>query len=324
MINRFQAACTWAVCSALTACAVDAAAQRATIGTPRVTAVYVSAVERNGVPVTGLTARDFVLKEGGEVREIVRVEPATAPIHVAMIVDDSGTGIFRSSVADFVDRLLGRAQFSIKRVVAQVQTLVDYTTDIDQLRKAVLSLKAMSETPDGGQVVEGIFEASKELQARDAARPVIVVLTDTDAEYSSLPAKLVLEQLRRSGTLLYVVGVVRLPVLRTSPNSTANAGPALPGAQSAVERPSDLIDRQIDINQVLGDGPKQTGGRRVEITGGAGPPPVLQAIAEELNHQYLITYIVPAGEKPSQKLSVSSQRRGVSVRAPQQTGSAGN
>ncbi len=37
----------------------------------------------------------------------------------------------------------------------------------------------------------------------------------------------------------------------------------------------------------------------------------------------MITYLVPAGEKLNQKLSVSTKRRGVTVRAPQRA-SRGN
>ena len=67
---------------------------------------------------------------------------------------------------------------------------------------------------------------------------------------------------------------------------------------------------------MLGDGPKQTGGRRVEIGGLGGTIPEVQGVAVQLKQQYFITYLVPAGEKLNQKLNVSSRRRGVTVRAP--------
>ncbi len=290
--------------------AIEPSAQRGSLGVPHVSVVYVSAVDRNGAPVTDLAAADFVLKEGRDVREIVKVERATAPMHIAMIVDDSGTGIFRYGVANFVNHLLGRAQFAIRRVVAQVQGLVDYTADVGRLRNAVLSLGVMPATPKGGQIVEAVFESAKELQRRDAERPVIIVLTDTDAEYSSLPAQHVLDELQQSGAVLYVISIVRRP-------AWTSAGP---GVAPAADKPSDLLERQVDVNRVLGDGPKQSGGRRAEITGLAGPIPELQEIAEELTRQYLITYIVPAGEKPNQKITVSTRRRGVSVRAPSRAG----
>jgi VWFA-related protein len=297
-----------AVCSISVMRAEEPAAQRGSLTIPRVNVVYVSAGDRNGVPATDLTASDFVLKEGGDIREIVKVQRATAPMHIALIIDDSGTGIFRFAVANFVDQLLGKAQFAIKRVVGQVQTIVDYTGDLERLRQAVGSLKVMTETPKGGQVVEGIFEASKELQRRAVDRPVIVVFTDTTEEYSTLPAAHVLSQLQESGAVLYVISIARM------------AQGTLPNSGVVPDKPSDLLDKQVDINQVLGDGPKQSGGRRAEIIGTAGSIPVLQQIGEELNHQYVITYIVPAGEKPNQKLNITTKRKGIIVRAPSRSG----
>jgi hypothetical protein len=287
----------------------ETSAQQATSAVPHVRTVHVSAVDRKEAPVTDLVPADFVLREGGDIREILKVEPATSPLHIAIIVDDSGTGIFRAPVANFVNQLLGRAQFAIKHVIGQAVRLVDYTSDVERLRDAVLKLGVRAETPEGGRVVEAVFDSAKEL--RDFERPVIVVLTDTHAEYSSLPAQHVLDELQRSGAILHVMAVTRLAQLNPS------------SVPLAKDKPSDLLEHQLDINRVLGDGPKQTGGRRVEIGGLGGTIPELQAVALQLRHQYLVTYLVPAGEKLNQKLSVSSKRRGISLRAPSR-GARGN
>lgn len=282
--------------------ATTPSAQRGSQAIPQVRTVYVSAVDPREAPVTGLTASDFVLKEGGDIREILKVEPATTPMHIAIVVDDSGTGLFRAPVANFVNHLLGRAQFAMRHVIGQALKLVDYTSDIKMLRDAVLRLGVRAETPEGGQVVEAIFDLAKEM--RQFERPVIIVLTDTYAANSSLRSQHVLDELQRSGALLYVMAIVRRPAL--NPTSTP----------AAADKPSDLLENQLDINRVLGDGPKQSGGRRAEIGGLGGTISQLQEVAEELKQQYLITYLVPAGAKLNQKMSVSAKRRGVTVRAP--------
>ncbi|MEO5739806.1 MAG: hypothetical protein ABIS29_04335 [Vicinamibacterales bacterium] len=292
--------------TALMVLTADASAQRGTLAVPHVRTVHVTAVDRKEAPVIDLAVTDFVLKEGGDIREILRIEPATTPLHIAIIVDDSGTGLFRVPVANFVNQLLGRAQFAIKHVIGQAVRLVDYTSDVERLREAILRLGVRAETPDGGRVVEAVFDVAKEV--RDFDRPVIIVLTDSHAEYSSLPAHHVLEELQRSGAMLHVISVTRLAQLNPS------------SVPLAKDKPADLLDHQIDINRVLGDGPKQTGGRRVEIGGLGGTIPELQAVAGQLKHEYLITYLVPAGEKLNQKLSVSAGRRGVTVRAPSRGG----
>jgi hypothetical protein len=43
---------------------------------------------------------------------------------------------------------------------------------------------------------------------------------------------------------------------------------------------------------------------------------MLGNIADELLHQYEITYTLPAGQKPDDKLEVKSKRKDVTVRAP--------
>ena len=300
---KLLSACSLCLAFALTA---ETAAQRGSLAVPLVRTVYVSAVDRKQVPVAALLPADFVVKEGGRIREIIKVEPATARMRIALIVDDSGTGIFRVPIANFINQLLGRAEFAIKHVIAQAVRLVDYTADVERLHDAVMKLGVRAETPDGGRVVEAVFDTSKELHGVE--RPVIIVLTDTHAEYSSLPAHHVMDELQQSGALLHVIAVARLATLNAS------------SVPLAKDKPSDLLENQLDINRVLGDGPKLSGGRRIEIGGLGGSIPELQAIATELRSQYRITYLVPAGEKLNQKLSVSSSRRDVTVRAPSRGG----
>src|SRR4029453_11841355 len=78
--------------------------------------VFVSVLDKSGAPVTDLAADDFIIKEGGKDREIVGASMSTAPLRIAVVVDDNGTGIFRYAVAKFVERLQGRAEFGLSTV----------------------------------------------------------------------------------------------------------------------------------------------------------------------------------------------------------------
>jgi hypothetical protein len=51
--------------------------------------MYVSAVDQKGEPVEGLGQNDFVVREDGVQREVLRVTRATEPIDIAILVDDS-------------------------------------------------------------------------------------------------------------------------------------------------------------------------------------------------------------------------------------------
>ncbi len=75
------------------------------------------------------------------------------------------------------------------------------------------------------------------------------------------------------------------------------------------------VDQQ-NRNAVLGEGPKQSGGRRQELTVATGLSKALEAVADDLLNQYALVYAGATDAKPSRKLSVSVKRRGVTIRAP--------
>ena len=261
--------------------------------------VYVS-VLKGGTPVTDLSADDFVVKEGGKDREIVGAGMTTIPLRIALVVDDNGTGIFRYGVAKFIERLQGRAEFALSTVQGQHQKLVDYTGDLERLSLALGLLTARPATNDGGQLLEGIFETAKDFQKRRTARPIIVVLTVGGEEHSTLPAHHVLEELEKSGAALNVIAI----------NSSTIR------AMATVSKPSALLESNLNLSEVLGDGPKQSGGKREEIVASAGLGPGLQELAEALRNQYAVSFSRPDRPKDNEKLSISVKRSGLTVRAP--------
>jgi VWFA-related protein len=262
--------------------------------------VYVTAFDKAGAPVLDLAAADITVKENGKEQAVVSFAPATGPLQIAILVDDNGTGLFRVGVARFIEALLGRAEFSISTVTGQTLKLVDYTSNAQSLSEAVGRLNARPSTNDGGQLLDGISESAVELHKREARRPVIVALTVGGQEHSTLPAHHVLDNLRKSGASLHVFTVVN-NTLRSQPTDSSAAG---------------LLGENMNLSEVLGDGPKQSGGLRDEIVAAATALTGLQQLAEGLKRQYIVEYTLPAGVRPSDKLSVSVKRKGVTLRAP--------
>jgi len=263
-------------------------------------AVYVSVLDRNDVPVTDLGPNDFVVKEGGKTRDVVEAGMANVPLRIALLVDDNGTGIFRYGVVKFIERLQGRAEFALSTVNGQNQKLVDYTADVNLLTAAIGQLTARPGTNDGGQLLEGIFETAKDFQKRPTRRPVIVVLTVGGEEHSTLPAHHVLEELLKSGAALHVFAI--------------NSAAIRPTA--AVSRPGALLEENMNLSEVLGDGPKQSGGKREEIVAAPGVVVGLQQLAEALRSQYAVSFSRSDPPKSGDKISVSVKRSGLTVRAP--------
>lgn len=274
LIVVLLAASTMTLTSRATA-TVDTAPARAEVTRK----VYISATDGKGAPVTDLTAAEITVKEGGKDRAVASLEPAVAPMQVAILVDDAGTGAFQGAVAQFLQKSIGHGQFSISLLSPQAAKVVDFTEDVDALKNALGRLGARGRLqPDGDQLPEAIADAAKTLQRRKAERPVILALTIAGGQLHSVEPENVLTTLRLSGASLNVVFVT--------------------GA---------------DLGKVLGDGPKQSGGRIEEAGTGPAIAPAAVRIADALQHQYLLTYTLPDGVKMSDRISVTTSRKGLSL-----------
>jgi len=244
--------------------------------------IYISATDGSGTPVTDLTAADISIKEGGKDRPVESLKPATGPMHVALLVDDAGTGAFQAATAQFLERTLAGGQFSITLLNPQASMLVDYTNDPAALREALGRLgKRGRMEADGDQMLDAIERAAKGLQQRKAERAVVVAMTLTGGKPQSIEPKNVLDSVRDSGTMLNVVHLL--------------------GA---------------DLGMVMGDGPKQSGGRIEQAGTGNGIVPAAIKIAESLQTQYVLTYKVPDGTPLSDRLAVATSRKGIKLTAP--------
>ncbi len=244
--------------------------------------VYISAVDSTGAPVTDLRATDIAVKEGGKDRLVASLQPAVAPMQVAILVEDGGLGAFQSGVAQFLQRAFGHGQFSITLLTPQASMIVDFTEDADALRNALgrLGLRGRVQT-DGDQMLDAIARAAKSLQQRKAERPIILALTVAGGQPQSIEPRDVLTAVRSSGAGLNVVFVT--------------------GAE---------------LGMVLGDGPKQSGGRIEQAGTGPAVASALVRIADVLQRQYLLTYTLPDGVDANERLNVTSSRKGITLTAP--------
>ena len=79
---------------------------------------------------------------------------------------------------------------------------------------------------------------------------------------------------------------------------------------------TERADTAVNLNFVLVDGSRDSGGHHQEspLTSAV---PALERLANEINHQYEITYAQTEGVTPGDRLRVSTTRKNVTVRAPQ-------
>jgi VWFA-related protein len=287
----------FSVCLAISsfgAGAIAAAPQSADVRTRE---IYVSAVDRQGAPVTGMTAADFIIKEDGTVREVVDVKPATEPMQVALLIDDSAaandaTSFLRDGLAAFLERLRGHAEIALITTGERPTVLAPYTDDTDVLNDKA---KRIFPRPDAGAyLLEALIDASRALAKREAKRPVIVALTFEGTEYSNQQYQNVLRELEKSGAIFHAIAI---------------------GTPS-----SSLEDEMRNRGQVLSEGTSRSGGRSDQVLANSGIPDKLKQVADEMLNQYVVTYGRPDKLIPPEKISVTSSRPNVTVRARTRAG----
>jgi VWFA-related protein len=291
MTKRFIAAIALAASSLAP---VPAAAQA------KPTDIYVSVVNGKGDPVTGLTAADFTVREDNVAREVLKAGPATEPLTVALLVDDSqalnqDVSMFREGLRNFIRALSGKGEIALITFGERPVISVDYTTDTKKLEDA--ANRIFPRPGSGAYLMDAIVDVSRGLQKREAKRPVIVVLMLEDVEFSTRYYQQVLDEIDKSRAALNVVAL----------------GQPEPNTQDEIR----------NRNMVVAEGTARTGGRREQVLAATGIPGKMKQLAEELINQYVVTYARPEALIPPEKVSVSVSRPGVTVRARTRTGVVG-
>jgi hypothetical protein len=231
-------------------------------------------------PITDLKAEDLTVKEGGKDVKIASLTPATEPMDIVLLVDDGGTGAYQAGVLQFLQAMMGKAKFSISQFTPQAVKLIENTDDVKLIQGALDKLGPRGKiSTQGQQMVEAIDIAAKALQQRGAVRPVILVLTLNGGQSDN--PDFAMKTLQSTGAMLNVVFL-----------------------------------QNSDIGQVLGDGPRQSGGRIEQIGAVSAIAPMITRMTETLLNQYALTYTLPDGVKPSDRVAVATSRKGLTLYAP--------
>jgi len=166
--------------------------------------------DKQGSPITGLTADDFEIKEAGKPQTIKFFnagDPASAPpLHVGFLLDTSG-----SMEEDLKDVRTATIKFLNMMDQAEDITLVDFDTEI---RKAMYSAseyprlieRIRGRKADGMTALYDAIAVYLSGTADLAGQKVLIMYTDGGDTRSALTMNEVINLLRASDVTVYVVG----------------------------------------------------------------------------------------------------------------------
>ena len=259
--------------------------------------MYVSVVNEAGAPVPDLGPSDFVVREDNVAREVLRVAPADEPMQIALLVDTSQTArddipYMRTALPPFVTALTNPNDAGRKNEVALIAfgerptIFTDYTTSLAALQKGIN--RVWSQQNSGAYLLDAILEVTQGFKKRESQRPVIVAVVAEGPELSYRHYEQVLGPLKDSGAALYALVI---------------------GSPS-----NDLSDEGRSRSIVLDQGPTSTGGARIQLLTPMALKDRLKLLADEITHQYRVTYARPQSLIPPEKVTVTTNRAGLTAR----------
>ena len=256
--------------------------------------VYASVLDKQGQPVTDLRASDFVVREGGVEREVVRAGSAAEPLRIAVLVDTSRAmdpyiGDVRRALPGFFRQFQGNDQIALYEFGDRATRLVDYTADPARLDAGIGRLFSRSHA--GSYALDAIIDASRGLRGRESGRPIIVVITAQGPEFSQRFHQRVLDEVKRANATLYSLVVTR-------------------------RRAALLHDGVREREITLARGAELTGGRREDLLTSMALADRLTGLARELKGHYQVVYSRPATLVAPTRLDVKVRQPGLTVRAP--------
>jgi hypothetical protein len=262
--------------------------------------IYVSLLDKSGVPVPNAQPDDVIVREDGVAREVLRVAPATDPMQVALLVDNSQAAtrsiqFMRDALGPFVDILTAKGHAVSFVTLGDRPTLVvNATTNAAELKSKGID-RLFAQPGSGMLLLEGLIETTRGFAKNEAPRPVIVAVLTEGMEFGNQSSEQVLEALKKSGASFYAM------VLTEGPEASSTA------------------DEVRNRNIVLDRGTRETGGHRETLITNMALAPALKRLADQLVQQYTVTYASPERLVPAEKIAVQAKRadlvaRGVPAR----------
>ncbi len=226
-------------------------------------------VTRGSLPISGLTAANFEVRDNGKQQRIERLLVDEVPLSVLLVLDASESvagqklGHLQTAARAFLDGLHPGDHAGLLTFSHQLMLRQALTADIQAVRRAV------DETAGAGSTaLDDAVYAALRLRRPAADRGVAIVFSDGLDNMSWLTDQEVVGASRRSDLIVYGVTL------------SSDVPATLPGAQTW----------RIQRNELLLNLAEHTGGRLFEVGSSGQLTDVFVRALQEIRARYVLTY----------------------------------
>ena len=263
--------------------------------------LIVTVLDSDGAPVEGLRPTDFVVREDGSAREVLRADNAGAGRQIAVLVDTSQAAAdaivdFRDGLTEFLEAMHDGNEISLLGFGGPPRILVPSTTSLARLHEGVGDVFGFPGT--AAYLLDAMSQAAEGFRRRESAPPILVALTMEGLDYSHASSRQVLQRVQESGAAVYTLVVLGRSGLTADPSLS----------------PSVLRRLEFERNIVLERGPRDSGGERRNVLTSTAVGHALRSLATELRNQYLVTYSRPDTLIPPDDIEVAVTTAGLTAR----------
>lgn len=273
--------------------------------------VLVRVTDINNRAVSDLKINDFDVLEAGREREILAVEPTTAPFNLVLLLDVSGSidnyvDFIRKTARNFVNIVSPEDRISIVIFNEDVKTLSTFTVNKQKLSESLDTFDSGGATAYYDALAYTLVDTLLPLKGE---RTAIVVLSDGDDNRSFLPFESLLGSIQESGALIYPLYV-----------------PSGLIAASATKNPNEAIDPLRTRYLSLTSKAEIEGERLAQVSGGVYYPisqlgqlqKAYEDIVMQLRTAYTVTFRSDVSEvrdgRASPRLRVRVKRENTFVK----------